>query len=202
MENRTVIIAKIIKLQALGKSERQLGNIGAATTIEEKVKIMLEKHSISPSELQPNSRPNPAQSQYSSAEYSYEKTYERKTYSDIESILRDHLEAMKAQMEKEERRRGGYQEYSYSNSSQEKTYRWAPSFVMDARLNVLSALRFLVAKHNLKVEDVKVTSHTEGFIFKTVLNIYHIAVQGNLRDLTRFKEELTNLLEHSGATYE
>ena len=113
-ENRQVIISRIIKLKALGKSERQLGNKGAADTIDDKVKLLITKYSIVEGEL--GDIPKAAPFKYTNPNPNKEYPYSSHSPSDLEEAMREMEELLGKMMQDKNRPHSTQKEYRYTSS--------------------------------------------------------------------------------------
>ncbi len=221
MNERIIIIEKVRKLQLLGASEKKLGNNGAAVTIEEKVRTMISKYSITATELRTSdpepkttSRPNSNPYSNPNPRYSEQKTYhsaEDAARSAMEEILREHLNRMREQESKfkddnryweggtRERRDKFWEANGQSRNqykSTEKTYRYHVEFTVPDGYAIKRFIQRLSTQLNLSIEEYDEYEIKKGFFLTTIIGIkVYVTVVGQQNHLATFKRTLHEALE-------
>lgn len=178
MEERTVIITKVVKLKALGVSERKLGNTGAAETIELKVKTLITKYSITEREL------GVTQTSYQSQKPQYKEP--PKSYSSMEDALRDHVNKMKQEHERAYRGYSGYSDGRYREYTEQKTYRYKADFTCAVNVDVRRLLAAMCAQCDVDIESLDRETN-ESFFYNATKQTIVFSVIGTVENLAEFK---------------
>lgn len=188
MEERKTIITKVIKLQALGISERKLGNTGAAITIETKVQDLISKYSITKIELSLEPKTTSTnQNQRTYTQYTNPYAREFNNNDSLEDILAQ-LKKMHDDLKREEknqRERAWRDEQERKKPEPEKVFRYKTEF--ECKKDPSERLQRMCDYCSVELEDFNAHVQKVSWFGSTKYNVI-FSVIGKLPNLTNFKQ--------------
>lgn len=187
MEERQAIITKVIKLQALGISERKLGNTGAAITIETKVQDLISKYSITKIELgiEPKTSTNQNQRAYTQYTNPYTKEFNNDSLEDLLEQFRKFREDLEREEKNRSQKNQSYYTWRDKEPESEKVFRYKTEF--ECKKDPSEKLQRMCDYCSVELETFDAHVQKVSWFGSTKYTVV-FSVTGKLPNLTNFKQ--------------